>query len=365
MSNFSTPRNKRSLGYGASSTKLRLLVDHDPAFGMKRLKLGGRELEDLPRELFELTDLEYLALSPDRKSCLFFRLHSVPRDIQRLVNLRVLCLDTNELTELHASVCQLVQLERLVLSNNLLTTLPSDFRELQQLKSLHLANNYYEEIPEAVFDLKQLEFIDVSDNKILKVSDRIGELSNLEALLMLYNLLEELPESIGKCSNLRNLWLGMNRLTTLPRGIGRLLKLDWAEHSHSSNLDGNPLVYPPIEVCRRGPSSIERYYEMYSTPSGAAADLNVSDIDEDDPGILSDDSGSSLGESFDRNLNGNTFRVIIEGTPKKSLDATAAESVENGVNDAGSVRGGESVRKPRRPDNRPGRQRPSYNTDVD
>lgn len=267
MSTAFTPRKKRSLTVG----KLRLLTDVDPTYGFRRLKLGGRELADLPRGLFELTDLEYLTLSPDRKSCLFFQLPSVPKDIVRLVNLRILCLDTNELTDVHPALCQLVQLERLVLSNNLLTTLPVEFQDLKQLKSLHLANNYFEGVPEPIFALKQLEFLDMSDNKIMVLSDLIGELNNLETLLLFYNLLETLPESISRCTRLSNLWLGMNKLTTLPRGIGRLARLDWGDRDHSSNLEGNPLVYPPIQVCRTGPISIQRYFKERSTSNKVGA----------------------------------------------------------------------------------------------
>ena len=265
ISTFPSPRAVLPpVSHGAILRKLRLRIDHDPTYGFKRLKVGGRELEDLPRELFEITDLEFLVLSPDRKSSLFFRLTSVPREISRLANLKVLCVDTNELTDLHPSVCQLECLERLVLSNNHLVTLPGELAHLKRLKSLHLANNHFEDIPEAVFSLDQLEFLDASDNKLSRLSHRIGELAKLEALLLLFNVLEDLPESLGECSNLRNMWLGMNRLTCIPRGVGRLRHLDWAEHTHSSNLEGNPLVCPPIEVCRGGPGTIEEYYRRHS-----------------------------------------------------------------------------------------------------
>nr|XP_054772587.1 leucine-rich repeat protein SHOC-2-like [Lytechinus pictus] len=279
--------------HGTTVSKLRLLIDVDPTYGFRRLKLGGRELDDLPRELFELTELEYLTLSPDRKSCLFFQLSSVPKDIGRLVNLRVLCLDTNELTDLHPALCQLGHLERLVLSNNLLTKLPQEFEDLKQLKSLHIANNYFEEVPEPLFALKQLTFLDMSDNRIMILSSRIGELRNLETLLLFYNLLEMLPESIGRCTRLSNLWFGMNKLTTLPHGVGRLSRLDWGEHDHSSNLEGNPLIYPPIQVCRRGPVSIYEYFKERGTSN------KVTGIDDDDDDIMSDESGSTLGDAAD------------------------------------------------------------------
>ncbi|XP_071964809.1 uncharacterized protein [Antedon mediterranea] len=251
--NSVTPRRQR--------TKLRL--DRDPIFNLKRLKLSGRELCDIPNETFTMVKIEFLDLSPERESCLHWRLPEVPPQINKLVNLRILCVDTNELICIPQEVGELYNLERLSISNNLLTDLPPSIQNLQQLQSLHMANNYFEEIPREVFKLKKLEFLDASDNNLVVIQEDIGLLVKLETLLLLYNSIQELPDSICNCTMLRNVWLGANQLRSLPRNFGNLKRLDWVDYPHSSNIEGNQLISPPIEVCRRGAAVIEEYFKNH------------------------------------------------------------------------------------------------------
>jgi len=84
-----------------------------------------------------------LDLSPTREACIDFHLNGVPADISNLVNLRVLMLDTNQLSELPREISQLQQLERLSISNNHLRSLPDSISSLQHLSALHAANNRF------------------------------------------------------------------------------------------------------------------------------------------------------------------------------------------------------------------------------
>ncbi|XP_022107131.1 leucine-rich repeat protein soc-2-like [Acanthaster planci] len=269
----------------------------------KHLKLSGRDLLDPPDILFELTKLEFLDLSPERETSLHFKLMEVPRQLSRLQNLTVLCLGTNELKEIPAELCGLAKLERLVLSNNLLTHLPKEFRQLQRLQSLHLANNFFEEIPRTVFFLKNLEFLDASDNKISRLPRDVGNLVKLHTLLLYLNLLTTLPEELGNCVNLRTLWLGMNRLVSLPRSFGRLNFLDWAEQPISSNLGGNPLETPPIEICQEGPRAIAEFFDenpgavTYTTGFKVKEDEKEMERAHTDDEVLALSSSGDLGSS--------------------------------------------------------------------
>ncbi|XP_038055019.1 ras suppressor protein 1-like [Patiria miniata] len=284
----------------------RLLRDsNDPNIRRyKHLKLSGRDLLDPPDLLFELTKLEFLDLSPERVTSLHFKLTEVPRQLSRLQNLTVLCLGTNELKEIPAELCGLAKLETLILSNNLLTTLPKEFRQLQRLQSLHLANNFFEEIPRTVFYLKNLEFLDASDNKISRLPRDVGNLVKLRTLLLYLNLLTTLPEELGNCLNLRTVWLGMNSLIGIPRSFGRLEYLDWAEQPMSSNLDGNPLETPPIEICRDGPQAIATFFEenpdavTYTTGFQAKEDeKELQRAHSDDEAATATSSSGDLGSS--------------------------------------------------------------------
>ena len=242
---------------------LRLLIDTgDPHFpGLKRLKFRGKELANLPPEVFNLKELEVLDLSPEREACLYYRLPSVPATIAKLVNLKVLIVDTNELTELPAQIGTLVQLEHLALSNNQLSRLPNEITRLERLTSIHLANNKLTEFPRQILDLSALTFLDLSDNQIGAIPTTIDRLRSLETLIMFANQLQEIPDQLCELKELRMLWLGDNYIRVLPRYFGRLRFLDWDWHYTSTTLDGNPLEHPPMEVCRKGPKAIDRYME--------------------------------------------------------------------------------------------------------
>lgn len=245
--------------------RIQLQVVKDDAVypGMRKLKLKGRDLEYLPNELFTMTDIEVLDLSPEREACLFYRLAQLPPAIARLANLRVLMLDTNELTELTKEVCRLPCLERLSLSNNNLMALPSEFSGLSSLRSLHLSNNDFDQIPDQVYELKDLEFLDVCDNKVSEISSSIAGLKKLHSLLLFLNKLTALPDQLCDLVQLKTLWIGGNRIAKLPRNFGKLKQLDWGRPGHhtvSAVLNGNPLEDPPPEVCCRGVQAVSEYF---------------------------------------------------------------------------------------------------------
>lgn len=240
----------------------RLVETGDPSyFGLKKLHIRGRNLSNLPPELFSIIELEVLLLSPDREACLFYKLSTLPSAIGQLVNLRVLALDTNALRQLPAEICQLSHLHTLVLSNNHLSTLPQPLDMLKNLRSLHLANNSFEEFPRQICNLPCLEFLDFSDNRIVELPEEIGKLQILTTLLLFSNCLQELPETLCDLTELRCLWLGANRLRRLPKNFGHLTKLDGHQGFSSMVLDGNPLVHPPLDICHLGIAVIRHFLE--------------------------------------------------------------------------------------------------------
>lgn len=255
MADIITPRT-------LSDTKsLRMLIQtEDPTYyGLKKLKIKGKDLNDLPHSVFNILELEVLELSPERESCLDYKLPELPHAIGKLVNLRVLILDTNELETLALEVTLLVSLERLVLSNNHLSSLPDGFMNLKNLKSLHLSNNEIKEFPLELCDLVNLEFLDMCDNSLEELPVKIAKMKKLHTLLLCFNQLRKIPNSICKMSELRCLWLGNNLLKSLPKDFGQLKNIDWDWRYISSLLENNPLVRPPIEVCRLGMEAIETY----------------------------------------------------------------------------------------------------------
>lgn len=75
--------------------KMRITTDDNHFPGMKKFKVHGKELQTLPRGLFSLLDLEILDLSPERETCLFFRLSILPKEISQLALLKVGCYNAN------------------------------------------------------------------------------------------------------------------------------------------------------------------------------------------------------------------------------------------------------------------------------
>lgn len=243
--------------------KLRLRIDSDdPLYpGLKKLKIRGKDLNDLPPEIFQILELEVLDLSPEREACIDYHLTSLPAGIGNLINLRVLMLDTNHLDDVPPELSLLGQLERLSLSNNHIRRLPDGFSKLRRLESLHLANNKFEAFPLALCDLASLRFLDFSDNLLPDLPDNVSRLHNLESLILVFNRLERIPDSVCDMINLHVLWLGNNRLRRLPRNFGRLRNLDWGfRHTSSSVIDGNPITHPPLDVCKKGVEAIARYF---------------------------------------------------------------------------------------------------------
>lgn len=149
--------------------RMRITCDDPIHRGKKRIKLSGKELSNLPPNLFNLTELEVLDLSPEREACLFYHLERIPVEISKLTNLTVLALDTNRLESLPDELCQLYSLERLALSNNQLTDLPASLPQMSSLRSLYCSNNKFQHLPGSVCQLKQLVFLDFSDNFLTSI----------------------------------------------------------------------------------------------------------------------------------------------------------------------------------------------------
>jgi Leucine-rich repeat (LRR) protein len=245
--------------------KLRMRIDmDDPVYPrMKKLKVRGKDLGRLPHEIFHIGELEVLDLSPERESCLYYRLTEIPPEIGRLTNLRVLMLDTNEISEIPPEVCLLTGLERVSLSNNRLKDLPDAFASLTQIRSLHISNNEFEKFPLPVLDLPMLQFLDLADNELTELPEAISKLQGLHTLILFINKLSTLPDSICNLPSLRCLWIGNNNITRLPRNFGKLKHLDWGfRHTQSTVIDGNPMGNPPLDVCKRGVEAIARYFQQ-------------------------------------------------------------------------------------------------------
>ncbi|PAA65120.1 hypothetical protein BOX15_Mlig021248g2, partial [Macrostomum lignano] len=299
----------RAPSIAPGSSSLRMMIDtEDPLFqGMKKLKIQGRNLTAVPPELFNLSELEVLDMSPEREACLYYKLADVPTAICKLKNLRILLLDTNDLAKVPGEIGLLENLERLALSNNWLSSLPPEIGDLTQLKSIHLANNKFVHFPAAVLRCTQMEFLDISDNMLQKVPKAIRRLTNLETLMVFSNQLRGLPDEICDLVQLRCVWLGFNKVANLPKNFGRLKLLDWSWHYTSTILNENPLVHPPLEICKQGADEIERYFAML----GSSADRMLYRQEDDTAEDL-----QAMGPDAEAVLSSRQPAAVTMGTPQ-------------------------------------------------
>lgn len=244
-------------------TRLRLHTENDPCYENGRLlQLKGRLIKPVPPDLFSLIELTTLDMSASRESNLDYLLDRLPVELICLKNLRCLHIDVNNISLIPTELGDLVNLEKLTLTNNKLTCLPSSFTKLKKLTSLHLANNSFEHFPIVICSLTNLKFLDFSNNQLTILPDQIGDLKYLEILLLFNNLLEGIPDTLCDLKNLKTLWLGDNFIRKLPQAICNLKNLDWEHSQLSSNVNGNPLVDPPLDVCNKGVKAIASYYRV-------------------------------------------------------------------------------------------------------
>ncbi len=209
-------------------------------------------------------NISVLDLSAERETCLSFPLLQIPVELFQMDQLVRLHLDCNNIKCIPDELgFRMKNLEILTLSNNYIKWLPMSLSNLKHMKSIHLSHNKFDLFPFVLCYLHTLRFIDISSNYLLDVPCEIENLKQLESLLLFQNNLQSIPKSIGNLNSLRTLWLGSNELLRLPVDICDIVDLDWTPDNFdlSSNIDKNPLIDPPLDVCLKGIQSIRDYFE--------------------------------------------------------------------------------------------------------
>jgi internalin A len=148
------------------------------------LDLEGRGLQELPPQVFALTNLEKLNLNDNN-------LTSLPPEICQLHNLTDLYVRRNKIQGLSGAIAHLTQLERLHLGDNQLAELPGEISDLTRLVSLDLKNNQLQELPPGIAKLKELKKLDLRGNPLLSIPPEI---------------LGDTWENLGEPSVLVNYW---------------------------------------------------------------------------------------------------------------------------------------------------------------
>ena len=116
-------------------------------------------------------------------------------------------------------------LEILDLSGNALTTLPDDLPRLHQLRVIFCSNNHFTALPEVLGRCPQLSMVVFRGNQIRTVSAAALPVA-LRWLVLTDNQITELPADIGRCTHLQKLMLAGNQLQTLPPEMANCTQLE-------------------------------------------------------------------------------------------------------------------------------------------
>ena len=110
-------------------------------------------------------------------------------------------------------------LTMLDLSGNRLRALPDDLPRLHALRTLFCSGNQFETLPPAVGACPALDLVGFKANAIAHVPPEALS-PRLRWLILSDNRVETMPETLGACRGLRKLALAGNRLTALPASMG-------------------------------------------------------------------------------------------------------------------------------------------------
>ncbi|WP_422107088.1 hypothetical protein [Winogradskyella sp.] len=187
------------------------------------LNLSDSNLKELPTELFEFKNLEYLNLSSNR----FRDNEKLFDDLSKFPNLIFLELNRCYLRRLPDNISKLKNLMMLSLTFNDFRKINEHIGELSMLKYLDLgANGKLRELPASIGNLRCLQMLDISPNGLNGLRDELANCSELISIVGNAGTIKRLPKDIGRLINLRHLNLGSNRIKELPESFGELVGLE-------------------------------------------------------------------------------------------------------------------------------------------
>jgi|GEM_PF-6578224 len=225
--------------------RVKACIDETRLTRSESLVLEKMPIDTIPEEVFEFDFLVKLDVS-------YTNIHSLPKDLARLKNLKSLTLFHDKFKVLPKIVFTLPKLWYLGMYGNQMTQVEEvnesdDLSALESLGNINLAGNQFTEFPQVFFGLKKIHtlrvgdkmtqlpenigdltmihHLDVSDNKLTELPDSIGKLREVDTLSLNGNRITHLPESFGELHTLRVLYLSDNRLARLPDSFGQLQML--------------------------------------------------------------------------------------------------------------------------------------------
>ncbi|XP_035694044.1 malignant fibrous histiocytoma-amplified sequence 1 homolog [Branchiostoma floridae] len=222
------------------------------------IDLINNEIGEVPAALLSMPTLRALYLGSNKITRL-----PADLDLNKLSpTLYDIDLSNNEVDDLPLVLCFLPSLKKLSLKQNKITSLSENMKSCKSLSFLDMSHNMLKEIPSHVFGLPELKVIDVSNNQITTVSSlRKEESSVIEEFTLAENGLSQFPEVLIQMKKLKKVDLRRNKIKEIPEstmGMAKDVKLQ---------VQDNPIVDPPLQVCQAGLEAIQAFYEDLTTAS--------------------------------------------------------------------------------------------------
>lgn len=175
-----------------------------------KLVFDFNDIKELPASFGEVCiNLQVLSLVGNL-------LTELPPSIGNLSQLKELHVNENNLKILPDSLCRLCDLEVLKLTGNQLQVLPDDFGEIRSLKIFYCDENRLVKLPLTLGLLSKLQVMELEDNSLVIIQEGIGQLRSLKIFNVSNNKLEKIHDSFGDLENLEVVDLSGNHLENLP-----------------------------------------------------------------------------------------------------------------------------------------------------
>ena len=173
---------------------------------VSELYLDRLKTKRIPRGVYKLIGLKILDLQNNQ-------LPKLPKDISKLKKLEILNLEANELQELPNSLTELKMLNRLNITKNSIKTIDTWWHDFKNLEIVNLMNNT---IILHIPDREVLPSIDYVDNNLLMIDDRIeykGQVLNKtenQYLKIKETVVVDYLNHLKRLSNELSYWVSIN-----------------------------------------------------------------------------------------------------------------------------------------------------------
>jgi Leucine-rich repeat (LRR) protein len=161
---------------------------------LRFLSVRNNKLFTLPDEIANLKNLEFLNLYWNKN------LNQLPRDLEKLTNLRNINIGGNPDLDLNKTLTLLAGLPALksvTLSFNKIKVLPAEIGLLTQVEELILDNNLLKELPKEMSNMKSLKRIVLTNNNFTSIPKIISALPNIEEVDLANTYEEDLDKSLA------------------------------------------------------------------------------------------------------------------------------------------------------------------------